>query len=93
MKKQKHTGWSKRLTLLVVVLGFIISQECLALMWLAISKGFTATASWLTAAVGLAETVLITGVNGYLSLCKVDHRRGGITHDAAEARNYTEDSI
>lgn len=89
--KRRKKQWSKIVTLAVIVCGMVIAQECLALMWLAISRGYTATAAWLTAAVGLAEAVIGTGLTGYLSLCRVEHSAGGITYEAAKAKNYEED--
>ncbi len=79
-KRRKKKEWSKCITTLVVALGFLITQECFVLMYLCIKYGYTSTAAWLTAAVGLAEAVIGTGLAGYLSLCKVDHSVGGLTH-------------
>lgn len=53
--------------------------------------GYTATAAWLTAATGVGEAVIIAGANGYLGLAKSDHKRGGITFEAAKAKDFTED--
>ena len=60
-------------------------------MWLCITEGFTSTAAWLTAVVGLAEAVIGAGLSGYLSLCKSDHKEGGITFEAAKSKNFIED--
>ena len=90
-KKKKKKEWSKIITLIVILIGFIIVQECFILMWLCIKDGFTSTAAWLTAAVGLAEAVIGAGITGYLSLCKVDHSEGGITFEKAKANNFVDD--
>ena len=90
--KPKKREWSKVLTLAVILLGFIIVQECFVLMYLCITRGFTSTAAWLTAAVGLAEAVIGAGLTGYLNLCKSDHSEGGITYEAAKAKGFTEDT-
>ena len=52
-------------------------------------------AAWLTAAVGVGEAVIIAGANGYFSLAKSDHQEGGITFEAAKAKNFglAEDNI
>ena len=84
---------SKLLTCTVIVFGFIISQECLMLMFYCIRNQYTATAAWLTAAIGVAEAVMGIGLSGYLSLCKSDHKVGGITFESAKTKNFTEDSI
>ena len=87
-KKGPKRAWSKLITLLVILGGFLITQECLGLMLLAILRGYTSTAAWLTAAVGLAEAVIAAGVSGYLSLAKSDHSAGGITFESAKAAGF-----
>lgn len=92
-QKPKKREWSKTITLLVVVFGFFITQECLVIMALCIFKGYTSTAAWLTAAVGLAEAVIGLGLNGYLSLAKADHKGpdgAGITYAKAQANGFKE---
>ena len=89
-KPRKKREWSKVITLAVILLGFVIVQECFVLMYLCITNGYTSTAAWLTAAVGLAEAVIGAGLTGYLNLCKSDHSEGGITFEAAKARNFVE---
>lgn len=91
-KRRKKREWSKVITTLVIICGVGIVQECFALMYLCIRGGYTATAAWLTAAVGLAEAVIGTGLAGYLSLCKADHSEGGITFEKAKANNFKEDN-
>ena len=93
-KKQagKKREYSKLITLLVVVAGIVITQECLAIMVFAIRQGFTSTAAYLTAAVGLAEAVIAAGLSGYLSLAKSDHSEGGITYEAAKAKGFNDSS-
>ena len=92
--KKKRQG-SKIVCLLVILAGFLIVQECLLLMYLCIRNGYTAAAAWLTAAVGVGEAVIIAGANGYFSLAKSDHQEGGITFEAAKAKNFgvAEDNI
>ena len=87
-KKKRET--SKVLTVTVIAAGIVIVQECFALMLLAILRGYTSTAAWLTAAVGLAEAVIAAGLSGYLSLAKSDHSEGGITFEAAKAKGFTD---
>ena len=86
-RKKRKIQWSKMVCLIAMVFGFIIVQECLFLMYLCIKSGYTAAAAWLTAAPGVGEAVIIAGANGYLSLAKSDHRRGGITFESAKASN------
>lgn len=91
-RRAKKREWSKVMSLLVVLAGFLIVQECLVLMYLCIKYGYEATAAWLTAGVGVGEAVIIAGANAYFSLCKVDHKRGGITFEAAKADNFGADT-
>lgn len=87
---KKKIEWSKLICLLAILAGMVIVQECLFLMYLCIKEGYTAAAGWLTAATGVGEAIIIAGVNGYLSLAKSDHKRGGITFEAAKANNFAE---
>ena len=41
---------------------------------------------------GSREAIIIAGANGYLSLAKSDHKRGGITFEAAKAKNFQTDT-
>ena len=85
---KKKLPFSKRITRLVFWGGFIIIQECLALIALAIYKDFTATAAYLTAAIGVAEAMIMAVAGKYIGLAKAEHTQGGITYDAAKAKNY-----
>lgn len=85
---KKRTETHKKIAAVVIAAGFIIVQECFILMYLCIRGGYTATAAWLTAAVGLAEAVIGVGANCYFGLAKSDHREGGITFEAAKAREF-----
>lgn len=80
------------MSLLVVLAGFIIAQESLALMFYCIKNNYTSTAAWLTAAVGLAEAIIGSGLTAYISLAKSDHKEGGITFEAAKSKGFTEDA-
>lgn len=87
-KEKSKFDRSQLFTLLVILFGFAIAQECLVIMVLCIVRGYTATAAWLTAAVGLAEAVIGLGLNSYMSLAKSDHKEGGITFEAAKAKGF-----
>lgn len=89
--KKRKVEWSKVVCLLAMLAGLLIVQECLFLMYLCIKSGYTAAAAWLTAATGVGEAIIIAGANGYLSLAKSDHKRGGITFEAAKANNFRTD--
>lgn len=91
LKGRKKLEWHKIIALLVIILGLVIVQECFVLMYLCIRSGYTATAAWLTAAVGLAEAVIGLGAKCYFDLAKSDHSEGGITFEAAKAQGFAQD--
>ena len=91
LKGRKKLEWHKIIALLVIVLGVVIVQECFVLMYLCIRGGYTATAAWLTAAVGLAEAVIGLGAKCYFDLAKSDHSEGGITFETAKAKGFAQD--
>lgn len=91
-KRKKKTDFSKRMTRLTIVAGFIVAQECLCLIGFAIYKEFTAPAAYLTAAVGLAEAVIAAALNFYISMAKKDHSSGGITFEASKAKGFVDDT-
>ena len=88
---KKKLEWHKIIALLVIFAGVVIVQECFVLMYLCIRSGYTATAAWLTAAVGLAEAVIGLGAKCYFDLAKSDHSEGGITFEAAKAQGFAQD--
>ena len=88
----KNISFSKKATFLTMLFGFIVAQECLVLIAYAIYKGFSATAAYLTAAIGLAEAVIIGAQSSYISLNKKEKTVGGITYAAAEARGFVDHS-
>ena len=88
LKSRKKLEWHKIIALLVIILGVVIVQECFVLMYLCIRSGYTATAAWLTAAVGLAEAVTGLGAKCYFDLARSDHSEGGITFEAARAQGF-----
>lgn len=92
MMKHPKIEWHKLITLLAVVFGFVIVQECLVLMLLCVLKGYTAAAAWLTAAVGVGEAIIIGGTSFYISIAKSDHKEGGITYEAAKANGFKKPS-
>ena len=91
LKGRKKLEWHKIIALLVIILGVVIVQECFVLMYLCIRGGYTATAAWLTAAVGLAEAVIGLGAKCYFDLAKSDHSEGGITFETAKAKGFAQD--
>ena len=66
---------------LVTTGGLLLAAYC-------IRTGYTGSLPWLSAMVGLPWTAHGVVCSFYLNLCKSDHRRGGITYDAAKAANF-----
>lgn len=88
--RKKKRQFSKIAFSLTLASGFIISQECIFLIAYAIHSGFTATAAYLTAAVGLAEAVIGGALALYNNLCKHTNTVGGITFEAAKANGFSQ---
>lgn len=84
--------WHKVISVLTILAGFAVVQECLALMYLCIKDGYTSAAAWLTAAVGVGEAIIIAGCGYYFSLAKSDHKEGGITFESAKAKGFVKTS-
>ena len=88
-KQKKKMEFSKKIALLVFVGGMIVIQECVLLIAYAIYKDFTATAAYITAAIGIGELMIGSVIRRYLGLAESDHSEGGITYDAAKATNFS----
>lgn len=90
--KKKKLEWHKIISLLTILAGLLIVQECLYLMYLCIINGYSSAAAWLTAAVGVGEAIIVAGCGYYFGLAKSDHKRGGITFESAKAKGFAEDT-
>lgn len=66
---------------IVTIGGFVLAFYC-------VYKGYTGALPWIGGMVGLPWAAHGVICAAYLSLCKSDHRRGGITYDAAKAANF-----
>ena len=89
-RRRKKLDTSKLVCFLLVGSGLLITQECIYLMRLCIKSNYMASAAWLTAALSLAQVIIITGGKCYFELVKSDHKRGGITFEAAKANGFQE---
>lgn len=65
----------------VTIAGFVLAFYC-------VKVGFTGALPWIGAMVGLPWTAHGVVCSFYLSLCKSDHREGGITYETAKAANF-----
>lgn len=87
-RRRKKPDTSKIVCFLLILSGLLITQECVYLMRLCIKSNYMASAAWLTTALGLAQVIIITGGKCYFDLVKSDHKRGGITFEAAKASGF-----
>mgnify|MGYP003607631334 CR=1 FL=1 len=90
-KCKKKMEFSKKIALLVFIGGMVVVQECILLIAFAIHKDFTATAAYITAAIGIGELMVGSVVKKYIVLAKSDHSEGGITFEAGKFSNFTKD--
>lgn len=89
-RRKNKLDTSKLVCFLLIASGLLITQECIYLMRLCIQSNYMASAAWLTAALSLAQVIIITGGKCYFELVKSDHKRGGITFEAAKANGFQE---
>ena len=66
---------------IVTIGGFFLAFYC-------VHDGYTGALPWIGAMVGLPWASHGTVCSFYLSLCKSDHREGGITFETARASNF-----
>lgn len=84
--------FSKRLINDIRALLWIVTVGGLALAAYCIHSGYMGALPWLSAMVGLPWTAHGVVCSCYLNMAKSDHRRGGITYEAAKADNFGQDS-
>lgn len=89
-KSGRQTDFSKQLISDIRALLWVVTVGGLLLAACCIRTGYTGALPWLTAMVGLPWTAHGVVCSGYLSMAKSDHRRGGITYDAARAANFAQ---
>lgn len=90
--EKKEPDFSKRLIADIRALLWVVTLGGLALAAYCIRTGYTGALPWLTAMVGLPWTAHGVVCSGYLSMAKSDHRRGGITYEAAKAADFVQDT-
>ena len=80
--------FSKRLISDIRGLLWVVTVGGLALAAYCIHAGYIGSLPWLTAMVGLPWTAHGAVCACYLGMAKSDHRRGGITFEAARAKGF-----
>lgn len=86
--KPKALDFSKKLVDDVRYLLWIVTVGALVLAFYCAHKGFAGALPWLSAMVGLPWTAWGTVSSFYLNMAKSDHKDGGITMEAARAKNF-----
>lgn len=84
--------FSKRLIADIRALLWVVTVGGLLLAAYCIHTGYAGALPWLTAMVGLPWTAHGVVCSNYLSMAKSDHRRGGITYEAARAAGFGQES-
>nr|DAR09850.1 MAG TPA: hypothetical protein [Caudoviricetes sp.] len=79
---------SKKLTNDIRALLWAVTLGGLLLAFYCVHLGYTGALPWVGAMVGLPWAAHGTVCSFYLSLCKSDHKEGGITFEAAKAANF-----
>ena len=84
----RETEFSKQLIADIRALLWVVTVGGLLLAAYCIRTGYAGALPWLTAMVGLPWTAHGVVCSNYLSMAKSDHRRGGITYEAAKAQDF-----
>ena len=88
MAGQKSQEFSKRLIADIRLLLWAVTLGGLLLAAYCIYRDYAGALPWLSAMVGLPWTAHGTVCAFYLNMAKSDHKRGGITYDAARAAGF-----
>ena len=89
-RAHRRLEFSKRLVADIRALLWVVTIGGLALAAYCIRVGYTGSLPWISAMVGLPWTAHGVVCSFYLSLCKSDHREGGITFESAKAQGFQE---
>lgn len=89
---KRKVAFSKRLIADIRVLLWVVTLGGLALAAYCIYRGFTGSLPWLSAMVGLPWTAHGVVCSFYLNMAKSDHKEGGITFEAAKAKDFQPDT-
>lgn len=89
---RKKIDFSKRLVMDIRALLWLVTLGGLVLAAYCIRNGYAGSLPWLSAMVGLPWTAHGVICSFYLSMAKSDHSIGGITYEAAKAKDFSKDS-
>lgn len=89
--KPNLSQFSKWVVADVRPLLWVVTIGGFALAFYCVHKGYTGALPWIGAMVGLPWTAHGVICAAYLSLCKSDHKEGGITFESAKASGFQKD--
>lgn len=90
--KKKPLDYSKRVVRDIRALLWVVTVGGLILAAYCIHKDFVGSLPWLSAMVGLPWSAHGVVCSFYLNMAKSDHSEGGITFEAAKAKNFGVDT-
>ncbi len=92
MRRQKSKtaklDYSKQLISDIRCLLWVVTVGGMLLAFYCVHRGFMGALPWVSAMVGLPWTAHGVACSAYLGMAKSDHRRGGVTYEAAKANNF-----
>ena len=87
-EKKTKLDYSKRIVRDIRILLWVVTVGGLMLAAYCIHNGFSGSLPWLSAMVGLPWSAHGVVCAFYLNMAKSDHSVGGITFEAAKAKNF-----
>lgn len=84
----KRIEYSKQLISDIRSLLWIVTVGGIVLAGFCIYRGYLGSLPWLSAMVGLPWSAHGIVCSFYLNMAKSDHKQGGITFEAAKAKNF-----
>ena len=87
-KRKNQADYSKQMIADIRSLLWVVTVGGLLLAAYCIHTGYTGALPWLTAMVGLPWSAHGVVCANYLGMAKSDHKRGGITYEAAKANGF-----
>lgn len=92
LDKKKRQDHSKQLISDIRTLLWVVTIGGLLLAAYCVHEKFTGALPWISALVGLPWSAHGVVCSFYLNMAKSDHKEGGITFEAAKAKNFQQSS-
>lgn len=91
-QKKKLLDVSQKLVKDTRPLLWVVTVGGMLLAFYSIYKNFTGALPWISALVGLPWAAHSAICAAYLSLCKSDHKEGGITFESAKVKGFVKET-